>query len=371
MSDLLTVVHVETGRHLYGGALQVLYLMRGLRELGVRSVLACPDDAEIAAAARDAAHRVHAVPMRGELDLAFALRLRRIIRHEGAGLVHLHSRRGADWLGGIAARLARTPSLLTRRVDNPERPALARLKYRLFDHVVVISEAIANVLVQEGVPAGRLTRIYSAVDAGAYASPCDPARFRESLGLPEESGPVCGVIAQLIARKGHRHLFAALPRILETLPDTRIVLFGRGPEEATLRRQCAELGIAERVHFAGFRDDLPDLLGCLELVIHPAEREGLGVALLQASAAGVPVVAADAGGIPEVVAHGATGLLVPPGEPGPLAEAVLRVLTDEPFARALGAAGRRLVAERFSIPAMSGAYRSLYRSLTANGPAAA
>jgi len=365
MSDALNVVHVETGRHIYGGALQVLYLMRGLHELGVRNILACPDDAEIAAAARGVADTVHAVPMHGEVDIGFALRLRRLVRSEGAHLVHLHSRRGADWLGGLAARLAGTPCLLTRRVDNREHPLIARVKYRLFDHVAVISEAIANVLTQEGVPASRLSRIYSAVDVDAYAGRCDREAFRGIVGLPADAGPVCGVIAQLIPRKGHHHLFAALSRILEDLPRLHVVLFGRGPQEDALRSQCADLGIAAHVHFAGFRSDLPDLLGCLDLVVHPAEREGLGVALLQAAAAGVPVVAADAGGIPEVVADGVSGLLVPPAEPGALADAVLRVLADPGLARRLGASGRRLVAERFSIPAMAAAYLRLYRSLTA------
>jgi glycosyltransferase involved in cell wall biosynthesis len=365
MNGVLNVLHVETGRHLYGGALQVLYLMRGLRALGVRNILVCPDDAEIAASARGIADVVHAVPMHGEIDLGFALRLRQLARRENAHLVHLHSRRGADWLGGLAARLAGTPCLLTRRVDNREHPLLARVKYRLFNHVAVISDAIANVLMLEGVPASRLTRIYSAVDADAYAGRCDREAFRSELGLPADAAQVCGVIAQLIPRKGHRHLLAALPRIVERLPRLHVVLFGRGPEEDALRRRCADLGIAAQVHFAGFRSDLPALLGCLDLVVHPAEREGLGVALLQAAAAGVPVVATDAGGIPEVVADGVSGLLVPPAEPGALADAVLRVLSDPGLVRRLGTSGRRLVAERFSIPAMAAAYLGLYRSLTA------
>src|SRR5690606_35941080 len=94
-----------------------------------------------------------------------------------------------------------------------------------------------------------------------------------------------GVVAQLIVRKGHRVLLDALHGLPER-ERVQIVCFGQGPEQAALERTIRETGLSDTVRFAGFRDDLADWMGCLDLVVHPAFMEGLGVSLLQASAAG-------------------------------------------------------------------------------------
>ncbi|MCJ7500627.1 glycosyltransferase, partial [bacterium] len=102
MKDAMKILHVETGMNLYGGALQVHYLLRGLADReGVESVLVCPSGSAIAEAARENVQTLHAVPMRGDLDLLFIHRLLDIIRKETPDIIHLHSRRGADILGGI------------------------------------------------------------------------------------------------------------------------------------------------------------------------------------------------------------------------------------------------------------------------------
>lgn len=362
MTPPLRVVHVETGRHLYGGALQACYLAAGLRRYGVESLVVCPPDSAVARRAAASGVPVHALPMAGDLDLAFVWRLRHLLDRERPDLVHLHSRRGADVLGALAARLADVPVVLSRRVDNPEPRLWGRIKYRFCDRVIAISGPIGTALQRAGVPPDRIRCIPSAVEAEVYRVPCRDAWFRDDLDLSESDRP-CGVIAQLIPRKGHRHLIAALPAILAREPRARFIFFGRGPQRAALHRLCRETGVAHAVRFAGFRDDLPACLACLELVVHPAEMEGLGVALLQAAAAGLPVVAAAAGGVQEVVESGVTGFLVPPGEPAALAEAVLRVLADRALARRLGAAARRRVTENYSVDTMVARNLAVYREL--------
>lgn len=358
----LKVVHVEAGRHLYGGALQACYLAGGLGRRGVESLLVCPAGSEVEAHARARGVAVQALPMGGDLDLNLLPRLLRLLRREAPDVLHLHSRRGADVLGGLAGRLCRLPVVLSRRVDNPEPRAWAALKYRLYHRVVAISGEVRRVLLRSGVPAGKIRCIPSAVDARAYGGACQGDWFRAQFGLKAGDRP-CGVIAQLIPRKGHRHLIAALPAILAREPRARFVFFGRGPERARLEALCRAAGVAGAVRFAGFRDDLPALLPCLELVVHPVELEGLGVALLQAAAAGVPVVASRVGGIPEVVADGLTGVLLPPARPAALADAVVGLLQDPDRARRLGQAARRRVAARHAIEAMVEAYLGVYREL--------
>jgi glycosyltransferase involved in cell wall biosynthesis len=142
-----------------------------------------------------------------------------------------------------------------------------------------------------------------------------------------------------------------------------VLFFGKGPLAGPLQERIDRDGLAGHVRLMGYRDDLPRLLACMDLVVHPATMEGLGVSLLQASAAGVPVVASRVGGIPEAVRDGVSGLLVPPADVAALADAVLALLADPDACRRMGAAGRDLVAREFSVARMVEGNLAVYREL--------
>ncbi len=355
----MKILHVEGGRHLYGGAFQVLHLLRGLAARGHENLLACPRGCALAEAAAPVAG-VHGLPMHGDVDLLMVLRLRRLIRDTRPDLVHLHSRIGADVMGGIAARLTGVPVIHTRRVDNPEPRWLVALKYRLHDRVIAISEGIGRVLLAEGLPAEKLRIVRSAVDWQAYARPCARAAIAARLDAPADA-LLIGVVAQLIPRKGHAFLLDALPPLLAAYPQLRVIFFGQGPLAATLRERIAASGLSGQVQLTGFREDLAEILPCLDLLVHPALMEGLGVSLLQAASAGVPIIASRAGGIPEAVRDGENGLLVPPGDVTALRESVGVLLADPERRRALGAGGQALMAREFSIDAMVEGNLAIYR----------
>jgi glycosyltransferase involved in cell wall biosynthesis len=359
----MKILHVESGRHVYGGAQQVLYLLDGLAARGLDSLLACPAGSPIASQAGRWA-QVVPMAMGGELDAGLALRLRRLILRWHPDIVHLHSRRGADWWGGLAARSAHAPAVLSRRVDNREARWLAQIKYRFYDHVIAISEGIRQVLLAEGLPPGRVACVRSAVDAAPYLAPVDRGAMRSEFALPEDA-LVLGMVAQLIARKGHRHLLAALPALRARFPQLRVLMFGKGPEAAALRAQIAAGGLDDIVQLAGFRDDLARWLGGLDLLVHPADMEGLGVAVLQAAAAAVPVVATRAGGLSEAVLDGVTGVLVDAGDVDGLAAALARLLADPVLRRRMGEAGRRRVQSEFSVDAMVEGNLAVYRRVLA------
>lgn len=357
----MKVIHVETGMNLYGGALQVFYLLRGLQAAGVENILVCPRGSGIAAVASPYAD-VRELTCRGELDAVFGHRLFRLVCAERADILHVHSRRGADLWGSLVVRRSGQTALLTRRVDNPEPGWLARWKYRPFRRIVTISEGIRQVLLGEGLADGSIECIHSAVDAEAYRREPDPAWFRREFGLPDDAAAV-GVIAQLIERKGHRFLIEAAPGILKQCPNVYFLFFGKGPEHEQLEGLCRQAGIAERFRFAGFRDDMPAILPNLQLVAHPALMEGLGIALLQASAAGIPIVAARSGGIPEIVDDGVNGRLVAAGQAGELCGAIVDLLNSPAKRIEMGGKGKRLVEENFSIAAMVRGNLRIYRDI--------
>lgn len=357
----MRLLHVETGMHLYGGAQQVAFLLDALARLGVHNTLVCPPGAAIGTHFSNSAVRVCECPCSGDADLGFVWRLYRLIRAQRPDVVHLHSRRGADVLGALAARLAGVPVVLSRRVDNPESRAWAALKYRLHHRVIAISEGIARVLREAGVPARKLRVVRSSLDPAPWQQPAPRAELCATFNAPSDALLV-GVVAQLIERKGHRVLFAAL-RQLAPVERARlcVLVFGQGPLREALEREAADLGCA--VRFCGFRRDLPRWLGALDLLVHPAYMEGLGVSLLQASAAGVPIIASRAGGMPEAVAEGVSGLLVEPGDATPLCDALRRLMNDAALRQRLGAQGRARIEREFSVAQMAQGNLAVYREL--------
>jgi len=360
-------VHVETGRHLYGGARQVLTLIRGLTARGHRCTLVCPHASAIAAAARREGFTVHDMSMVGAFDISFAWRLVGFVRRIRPDLVHVHSRRGADTFGGIAARFAGVPAVLSRRVDSADLPGFGRLKYAPYRRVIAISSCIREQLAALGVPAAKLRLVRSAV-AGA-AERASAAAFRDEFNLSADAFPIA-VVAQLIPRKGHRYFLEAVAALRDAHPEIRVILFGTGPLQAELAAQVNSLGLGGTVHMVGYHPDLARFIGHFELLVHPAEREGLGIAVLEAQAAGVPVVGFRAGGLVEAVADGKTGLLVPPGDVSALTGAIRQLVENDAQRAQFTAAGPAFITDHFGVDAMVEGNLAVYGELRVSGLAA-
>lgn len=363
MIGAMRVVHLESGRQMNGGAEQVRCLVSGLSALGVDNVLVCQRHSALGAAATGG--EVIELELGGDADLAQLGRLKRLFGALAPDLIHVHSRRGADLYGGWAARLAGRPAVLTRRIEDREPRWWSRLKLEPYAAVIAISRVIERRLTEwVGLEAERVHLVPSGVDPDRYrpARRRERAKWLEPFGLPADA-VLIGVVAQLIARKGHAVLLDALPAILDACPQARLVCFGRGPLEGALRARARARGVARRVHWVGFRSDLDRLLPGLDVVVHPALREGLGVALLEALAAGVPVVASAAGGIVDLIRDGVEGRLVPPGDAGALAVAVTELLADPAARRRLGAAGRARVTREFTAARMAQAHLPIYEAV--------
>jgi glycosyltransferase involved in cell wall biosynthesis len=361
----MKVLHVEMGRYLYGGARQVAYLLDGLAKYPGEHILVCAEGAEIAEAIENPAVRIYPLAMRGDLDPGFMSRLRRVIRAERPDLLHAHSRRG-ELLTALAGRLENLPMIYSRRVDNPPRWLDRHLKFPLFGKIIAISEGIRGALLQVGVSGEQVTCVPSAVDTERYRPECEGEWFLREFSL-ESKQPVLAVIAQLIERKGHAVLFDALPAVLSRHADLQVMVFGQGPLESRLRQAVRQRGLERCVRFEGFRADLDRIIPCLDLIVHPAFMEGLGVSLLEAAACGMPIIASRVGGIPEAVRHGLNGYLVEPGDSKAIAGAINDLLDCPEKRREFGRAGRKIVLERFSIQRMvEGNYR-VYQSLLVGG----
>lgn len=348
------VVHLEMGRHWVGGPNQVLSLHQGLHALGVDTWLLCPPESPLGEKAQACGLNVRHVSALGDLDPRLFGHIQSELRRLQPDIVHLHSRRGADTWGALAARAAGVPRVvLSRRVDDPPGGGLVRQrKYGPWcDHIIAISEGIRRVLLHWGVPPDKVTCVRSAIDLTPYQRETDPEGMRRRFGIPE-GAPLVVTMAQLIPRKGYRALLDAAPMILKRFPNARFLFCGEGADREPLERLIAEKRLTGSVQLTGYLTDTPSLLAAADVVAHPALREGLGIAILEAMGLGKPVVASAAGGIPEIISSEEVGVLVPPGDSVALADSLIRLLGDAELRRRMSRAAAERIRREFTVEAM-------------------
>lgn len=167
----------------------------------------------------------------------------------------------------------------------------------------------------------------------------------------QEQGPHLTFVGRLAAVKGLPVLFGALPQVLRDFPDLTVTLIGDGPERTQLERDAQNAGLDDVVEFAGYRSqsDVALMLQQTDMLVLPSFAEGVPVVLMEAMAARVPVVTTQIAGIPELVEDGVSGVLVPPGDVGALAQAIGGLLADKARCLQMGQAGRDKVIDEFDI----------------------
>jgi glycosyltransferase involved in cell wall biosynthesis len=219
------------------------------------------------------------------------------------------------------------------------RRLLNRWTVPLGTHVVAVSERVAINAVRElHIPPERLTTIVNGVDL-VHFKPVGRVQGTRAL--------VIGSTARLHAEHDHATLVQAFARLAVRWPDARLLLVGRGREEARLRTLGEALGIVSSIRFVGEQADIAPWLAQMDLYAHASLTAGISNSILEAMATGLPVVATAVGGTPEVVADGETGLLVPPGDPVGLAEALETLLANPTMAQTFGQAGRARIEAHF------------------------
>jgi glycosyltransferase involved in cell wall biosynthesis len=310
-------------------------------------------------------------------DVAALLWLRSFLRRHRIDLLHTHTSK-AGFLGAVAARLARTPVVVYTPhghifgkaaripgVHGAFRTALLlrlrRLAERWSDRVVALNRHDLDEQVALGLaPRHKYVVIPNGIDLAVYeASP--RGDVRRDLDLDRDAF-VIAVVGRLTTEKGQD----VLVRAVAGLPERQrpiLMIVGGGPREMALRDLGRTLRIAERIRFLGVRTDVPDLLRAANLLVLPSHYESGGLALMEAMAAGRPVIASRTGGVPDLVQDGEEGLLVPPGDPGALTEAIRRVMEDPDLADRLGTAGREKVRRDHDIRRTTTILQGLYTQL--------
>ena len=361
------VLHVDSEWTWRGGERQVLELMRRQRRRGHAPHLAAPGGSALAARAGGEGFPIHAVPMRGTWDLRSAFTIARLHRDLRPDVVHWHAAR-AHALGAMASMLSPGPArVVSRRVDFPVRrsPGSKLLWSLPLEGIAAISEGVRSALARSGVDPGRVRVVPSGIDSTPFDAPVDRVALRARLGIGAEE-IVALQVAALAPHKAQTDLLRAVALARVGAPSLRVWIAGDGPLRSALEAELRALSLGTEVRLLGFREDVNDLLRAADLFVVSSYLEGMGTATLDAMAAGLPVAATRVGGVPEIVSDGLTGLLVPPRDPGALAEAITRLALDPELRARLGSGGRVKVLE-FSADRTEELTEALYAEILARG----
>jgi glycosyltransferase involved in cell wall biosynthesis len=349
-----------------GGAESLLVGLAGLApgagvEIAVLPLVRCPDQS-LTAELREQGVTVFDLGLSSRWDPRAIPRAEKAVRSWGPDVIHTHLKH-ADLIGAAVGRRLGVPLVSTLHVIESDPTPLGRAKRRaaaaarcaLASRTIAVSEAQREWYLSAFPRGGRhgTVTVHNGVPPLGEVA-CRRSARRE-IGLPDDA--VAAVALGLLREgKGHETLLDAVAS-LHDLPALRLLIAGDGPLRERLQR--AARGLEDRVHFLGYRRDVPALLAAADLVVHPSNEDAFPTALLEALRARRPIVATRVGGIPEIVTPD-VGLLVPTKDPGALAAAMRLLVEDRARRCELGRAAGERFAREFEATAWAARLRALY-----------
>ena len=366
IGNAVRILQLISSAGYYGAEAVATSLSLELGKLGHEVVLGIFENShnphlEIAGKAREHNLALEIIRCQGKMDRKAIHAVRRCVAEHHIDVMHTHGYK-SDLYGIAAASRLRVPVVAT--CHNWTGASLPLRLYSILDravlhraqHIAAVSEQVRRKLVQFAIPKAKIRVIANGVAIDSFRN-ARPA-LREEFGLDQR--PVVGVVGRLSSEKGHRFLLHAAQQLAADFPDIAFLFVGAGTEQAALESLARRLNLTERIFLAGFRDHMPDVYASMDILALPSLKEGSPLVLLEAMAAALPVVATKVGDVGKIVVSGDSGLLVEPGNPQALRDALARLLADPGFRRRLAAGGQRCVAEHFSAASMAQKYVHMY-----------
>lgn len=366
----LRVLHLINSSGFFGAENVVLQLATQLTAMGHDVTVGVfkdsrGSDTELATRAAERGIGVRIFACDGRSDFGTAREIGAVVRAAKVDVVHSHG-----YKANLYARVARFPrdskrvSTSHNWIDSSRKMRfynrLDRLVLRGFDAVVAVSGQVRTTLERAGVKPEKIFDIGNGVDTDLFRRTCN-TDLRAALGL--SGARVVGTIGRLGREKGHACLLDAAQKVVAELPDVRFLIVGDGVLRQELAAHVANLGIADKVVFAGKRDDIPDLLSVMDVFVLPSLLEGHPMALLEAMAARRAVIATSVGEVPRIIANAEQGIVIPPGDRRAIARAIMELLQDDRLRHRIAENAHARITQHYSARGMARAYERVYRSL--------
>jgi len=367
-------VHIATNRH----SVDLEKTLRILRAVPHLKILVCDLGHEVAGQGRGKLGKLLG-GLRNLGALASLLRLAWYVRRHQIDLIHATDRPRDALFSTLLARLTGRRNVIHVHIKwYPEIGRATTWALRACTGVLAISEFTRRSLIDGGVPEEKIYTALNATDPAAF----DPDRaprglLRARFGLSAET-PLIGIVARIMVWKGHLELIEALAEVKAALPDVRLVIVGNEDTLAAtsaesyterVRRRIAELGLEENVIWAGWWEEMPQVMADLDVLAVPSWEEPFGLVVTEGMAMQRPVVGFASGALPELVTDGVEGRLVPLKDTHALAEALIGLLRDPALRAQMGRKGRERVLREFTPRRQAAEVEQIYTDLIAGNGA--
>ncbi|MFK7737945.1 MAG: glycosyltransferase [Pirellulaceae bacterium] len=304
----------------------------------------------------------HSGLLRHKLDIGVIPRLRRLLKERKTdAIVTIGTGGDRMFWGRLAAWSAGVPVILSalHATGYPMKVEwMNRLLSPITDGFIGCASRHADYLVSgEKCPADKVFTVWNGVDIERF-QPLDQQEVRKHLDLPI-GVPIAGIVAALREEKQHTLLIDSWAKVVEQLPKAVLVVVGDGVERQAIEDSVERHGLAKNVRLLGTRHNVHELLSAFDVKVLASRMEANPASTLEANACGIPAIAPNVGSLPDTIRHGKTGLLYEANNSKALAECLVRLLSESPLRKEMGAAALELVRERFSVDVMVGGYECL------------
>jgi len=365
MRRKLNILFVNSIQMFAGGEVWMLATIGELRRRKHHITLLCRPETELSKRARQYDIELVTLKIRGDFDPVTIYQLYRLLKKKRIDIILTNMEKELR-LCGMAAKLVGTLPVISRRgIDHPLKNKLHyRFTYNcLTTCIVANSESTKRSLLQNSpwLNPNRIQVIYNGIDPDNY-SESKTKDLRGELDIPKDSS-VVGFVGQLNERKGLDTLLPAFKQLREKIPQAMLLAVGKGDMQESIEHFVSENKMNDSVRLIGFREDIPNVMRTIDMLVLPSWWEGFGIVLIEAMAAGKPVITTNVSSMPEIVTHGETGLIVALKNVQELYEAMYQLISYPQIAIKLGRQGREDVERRFTLHAMVDQYESLFYRL--------
>jgi glycosyltransferase involved in cell wall biosynthesis len=348
-------------------------LAQELQRVGHPTWLAARPGSECARLGLEKGLRVWPTNLQGYADPLSVLALAGFLRREKIQIIHAHWSHDLSNLILASGLAGKIPIVLTKHVyaTEPKRDFFHTWVYRHTDRVLAVSRVVAeNVLQTVKIDPAKVLTVYNGLDLRESWNRDTPAKadLRPELGVPA-GAPVLGYAGRLNAGKGPQLVLSAFIRLAKNYPDWHLVMVGKAVGEAEenffkeLQKTIMASGLANRIHLAGYRQDMPQVMRTFDVLVCASAFESFGMVVIEAMAMGCAVVGSASGGIPEIINPGINGELFTPGDSRALADRLQPLLAEPQLRKRLGQKGWETVREKFSLEHSAQQVAEVYQTL--------
>lgn len=370
-----TVLHLISSIGFFGAENVMVQLSKELRSLKYRVYVGMLGNSrnsyiEAVKEAEKLGLNIQVFPCNGKFDIKTIIKIRQYIKRNRIGVIHSHGYKSNFYsiLASFNMNVLKITTCHNWLGNNLKMKLYARLdKFLLnkFDRIIAVSDNLMEEILRNVSSRDKVMVINNGVDLSKFQPSSSDARLKKTFGM-KEGETVVSAIGRLTEEKGQIYLIRAFAEIVPEFPKAKLLIVGDGPLRNFLESEAGNLGIKDKVIFAGIRNDIPEILNITDVFVLPSLEEAMPMALLEAMAAKKPITATRVGAVSNIIEDKVSGLLIGPKDPIALSRSIAYLLKNKAMASFFGENSYDNVRNNFSAGRMAQEYIKAYKSLTYN-----